>query len=59
MYTSKLIFSQVMDYLPMHEFRRCVPRYRGNYRIKTFTCRDQYFSMAFAQLTYRERRSTF
>lgn len=54
MYTGKLIFSQVMDYLPMHEFRRCVARYQGNHRIKTFTCRDQYFSMAFAQLTYRE-----
>ncbi len=54
MYTGKLIFSQVMDHLPMYDFRHCVERYRGNYKVKTFTCRDQYLSMAFAQLTYRE-----
>jgi hypothetical protein len=54
MYTGKLIFSQVIDHLPMHTFRRCVQRYRGNHKIKRFTCLDQYLSMAFAQLTYRE-----
>jgi len=54
MYTGKLIFSQVMDHLPMYDFRHCVERYRGNYKVKTFACRDQYLSMAFAQLTYRE-----
>jgi len=54
MYTGKLIFSQVIDHLPMHDFRHCVERYQGNYKVKTFTCRDQYLSMAFAQLTYRE-----
>jgi len=54
MHTGKLIFSQVMDHLPMHTFRRCVHRYQGTHKVKTFTCRDQYFSMAFAQLTYRE-----
>jgi len=48
------IFSQLMAYLPMHEFRRCVKRYRGNYKIKTFSCWDQFLCMAFAQLTYRE-----
>jgi hypothetical protein len=50
----KLIFSQVMDFLPLHTFRRCVSRYQGNYQVKRFTCLDQYFCMAFAQLTYRE-----
>ena len=54
MHTGKLIFSQLMDHLPMHTFRRCVHRYQGNHKIKTFTCRDQYYAMAFAQLTYRE-----
>jgi len=54
MYTGKLIFSQIMDYLPMHEFRQCVKRYKGNYQVKSFSCWDQYLSMAFAQLTYRE-----
>ena len=48
------VFSQVMDFLPIHQFRRCVARYRGNFRVRSFTCHDQYLCMAFAQLTYRE-----
>lgn len=48
------VFSQVMDFLPMHQFRRCVDRYQGNHRVRSFTCFDQYLCMAFAQLTYRE-----
>jgi len=54
MYTGRLIFSQVMDYLPQHTFRQCVNRYHGNRKIKNFTCLDQFLCMAFAQLTYRE-----
>lgn len=54
MYGGKLVFSQVIDHLPMHSFRRCVRRYGGNHRVRSFTCLDQYLCMAFAQLTYRE-----
>lgn len=54
MYTGRLVFSQLMDYLPIHTFRRCVQRYHGNHKIKYFKCLDQYLCMAFAQLTYRE-----
>ena len=54
MNSERTIFSQVMDFLPMYEFRKCVSRYRGNYKVKSFSCCDQFFSMAFAQLTYRE-----
>ena len=54
MYTGRLVFSQIMDYLPIHTFRRCVQTYRGNHKIKYFKCLDQYLCMAFAQLTYRE-----
>jgi len=54
MYTGKTVFSQVMDYMPMYEFRKCVDRYNGNYHTSSFSCMDQYFCMAFAQLTYRE-----
>jgi hypothetical protein len=54
MYTGKTVFSQVMDYLPMYEFRKCIDRYNGNYHTSSFSCMDQYFCMAFAQLTYRE-----
>jgi len=54
MYTGKLVFAQVMDHLPLHTFRRCVSRYRGEHKVKRFSCLDQYLCMAFAQLTYRE-----
>ena len=54
MYSGPLVFSQVMDYLPMKTFRRCVERYQGNFGIKHFTCLDQFRAMAFAQMTYRE-----
>jgi len=50
----KTVFSQIMDFLPMYEFQKCVNRYNGNYKIKSFTCIDQFLCMAFAQLTYRE-----
>lgn len=54
MYTGKNVFSQVMDHLPLHIFHRCVKRYDGNRKVKKFKCLDQYYCMAFAQLTYRE-----
>jgi len=54
MFVGKLIFAQLMDFLPLHTFRRCVARYPSNYPTKTFSHLDQYFSMAFAQLTFRE-----
>jgi len=50
----KTVFSQIMDFLPMYEFQKCVDKYTGNYKIKSFTCMDQFLCMAFAQLTYRE-----
>ena len=54
MNTGKTVFSQIMEFLPMPEFRRCVQRYGGNYKVKSFSCLDQFLCMAFAQLTYRE-----
>ena len=48
------IFSQVIDFLPWKKFRQCVNRYKGNHRIRSFTCYSQLLCMAFAQLTYRE-----
>ena len=50
----KLVFAQVTQHLPLTTFRRCVARYGGEHMVKTFSCLDQYLSMAFAQLTYRE-----
>lgn len=54
MNTGKTIFSQIMEFLPLYEFHKCVSRYHGERKVKNFSCLDQYFSMAFAQLTYRE-----
>lgn len=48
------IFSQCMQFLPIYEFNKCVRRYQGDYRVKTFSTRDQFYVMAFAQMTYRE-----
>lgn len=49
----KIIFSQLMEYLPIQSFQRIVQKYRGNYKVKSFSCLDQFYSMVFAQLTYR------
>ena len=54
MNTGKSIFAQLMDFLPSKAFRRCVKGYQGDYKLKTFSCWDQFLCMAFAQLTYRE-----
>jgi hypothetical protein len=54
MYTGPLVFTQVMDFMPLKTFQRCVERYQGNFSVKNFTCLDQFRIMAFAQLTYRE-----
>jgi hypothetical protein len=50
----KLVFAQVTQHLPLTTFRRCVARYDGDHKVKTFSCLDQFLCMAFAQLTYRE-----
>ena len=54
MNSGQTIFSQLMDFIPTYEFNQCVKRYNGNYKIKNFTCWEQFLCMAFAQLTYRE-----
>lgn len=54
MNTGRTVFAQLMEFLPLEEFRRCVDRYRGDYKIQHFSCLDQFFCLAFAQLTYRE-----
>jgi Domain of unknown function (DUF4372)/Transposase DDE domain len=54
MFIGKLVFAQLMDFLPLHTFRRCVARYPSSYPTKTFSHLDQFLCMAFAQLTFRE-----
>jgi len=50
----RAVFAQLMDLLPMAEFRRCVVRYGGDHKVHSFSCLDQFLSLAFAQLSYRE-----
>src|SRR5258706_2263653 len=54
MHLGKTVFAPLMDFIPAHEFRRCVNRYQGNRKVSSFSCWDQYLAMAFAQLTSRE-----
>ena len=54
MYTGKTVFAQLMKFLPEYEFQKCVDQYKGDYRVRTFTCREHFLVMSFAQLTGRE-----
>lgn len=54
MHSGSFVFSQLMEFLPRHEFNTCVRRYRGDRRPRGFSCRDQFLCLAFAQLTFRE-----
>lgn len=53
MYSSNIVFSQFMAHIPKYEFKKCVDRYKGNHRVRKFSCWDQFLCMAFAQLTSR------
>jgi hypothetical protein len=48
------LFAQMIDHVSLHEFRKCVARYDGDRRVRTFSCWDQFLCMAFAQFTFRE-----
>ena len=50
----KLVFAQLMDFVPRHDFDACVRRHGGDCRLRGFSCRDQFLCMALAQLTFRE-----
>jgi IS4 transposase len=54
MHSGNLVFAQLMEFAPWHTFRRLVSKYQGDFNVRTFSCLDQFLSMAFAQLTYRE-----
>jgi hypothetical protein len=54
MNTGKTVFAQLMSFLPTYEFHKCVEKYKGNHRVRNFTCKEHFYVMGFAQLTYRE-----
>ena len=54
MHTGRFVFSELISHLPHKEFQKCVARYGDDSLSRTFSHWDQYLTMAFAQLTYRE-----
>ena len=54
MFGGRTVLAQLIDHVPPHEFHKCVVRYRGNYKLRGFSCLDQFLCLAFAQLTFRE-----
>lgn len=54
MFEGKTVFAQIMSFLPKKALLRCIQKYRGNYKVQRFTCIEQFYCMAFAQLTGRE-----
>ena len=54
MHTGRIVFAQILDHLPRHEFNKCVARYGGDRKFRGFSCLDQFLCLAFAQLSYRE-----
>jgi len=54
MYAGKLVFAQLTDLIHPEQFRRCVRHYNGDYKVKTFSCWNQFLCMVFGQLTFRE-----
>lgn len=51
MFQDRYIFSQIVDFISDYELEKCVKKYYGDKRIKSFTCRDQFLSLVFGQLT--------
>ena len=54
MLVGKTVFTQVLEWVHPEQFRRCVARYRGNYKVSNFSCWEQFLAMSFAQMTFRE-----
>jgi hypothetical protein len=54
MHQGRIVFAQLMQHLPRHDFNQCVARYQGNQGIRHLSCYDQFIAMAFAQLTGRD-----
>ena len=50
----KTVFAQLLQYVPRYEFNQYVVRYHGNYKVRSFSCWNQFLCMSFAQLTYSE-----
>lgn len=54
MFSGQFVLSQLLDFIHPQQFRRCVERYGGDYKVQHFTCWQQFVCLVFAQLTWRE-----
>ena len=54
MYQGKFVFAQIFEYINKYEFNKCVDRYQGDYKVRDFSCWNQFLYMAFGQITHRE-----
>jgi transposase len=54
MHTGKYVLAQLTSFITRHEFNKCVERYQGNYKVREFTCWNQFVCMMFGQLSHRE-----
>src|SRR3546814_5211576 len=54
----RFVFTQLVQHLPLHTFRRLVAKYDGQRYVKRFSCLDQFLCMAFAQLTRSEEHTS-
>ena len=55
MNTGKTVFAQLMSLLPDYEFNKCVKKYKGNHRVRNFTCKEHLYVMGFAQLNLQRK----
>lgn len=53
----KYVFAQLIEFLSPNDFIGCVTKYKGNYKVKTFTCWHQLLYMIFGQLSNRDSLS--
>lgn len=51
MFYGRYIFSQITDFIPRKAIDICIQRYRGDKNIRELSCRDQFLSLMFGQLT--------
>jgi hypothetical protein len=58
MYQGKYIFSQLQNFIPRYQFQKCVNKYKGDFRIRTLRCWDQFLAMMFGQLMFRDSLSS-
>jgi hypothetical protein len=53
MNSGQYVFSQIVSYMNVYEFNKCVDRYQGNKNVRELNCWNQFLQLLFGQLTGR------